>query len=52
LSVPLITKFNKNDNDEMLELELRVTSVYASILSEKEKHALIEKEYKNMPIIK
>jgi predicted nucleotidyltransferase len=51
LNIPLITKFNKNRNDEMLELELRITSVYASILPEDKKRILIEKEYKSSPII-
>lgn len=34
----------------MLELEFRVTCVYASILKEKDKQTLIEQEYKGKPI--
>ncbi len=49
LNLPIVTKFNKN-NDKMLELELRSTCVYASILDENKKNKLIEREYKNYPI--
>ncbi len=51
ISIPLITKFSDCDS-EMLNLELRVTSIYASTLDEKEKNHLIEQEYKNSPIIR
>lgn len=50
VSLPIITKFNQN-NDPMVDLEFRTTCVYASILPEQEKKELIEREYKNTPII-
>jgi predicted nucleotidyltransferase len=51
ITLPIISKFNKV-NDKMLELEMRATCVYASILNEEEKISLIEQEYKNGPIRK
>lgn len=48
---PIITTFSK-ENSKMLAYEKIVTSVYASILPEKEKIALIEAEYKNKPKMK
>lgn len=51
LEVPLITTFSKLKN-KMLDLEFRVTAIYASILKETDKADLIESEYKNKPIIK
>ena len=50
MKLPIITKFAK-DNDS-LNLELRATSVYASILQEDEKINIIKAEYKNSPIKK
>lgn len=50
LLIPLITNYSKLNN-KMLELEFRVTAIYASILNENDKISLIEKEYKNKPII-
>lgn len=50
LELPLITNYVKNN--PILDLELRATSVYASILPEQAKTKLIEKEYKNKPIKK
>ncbi len=49
--VPIITNFSSIKNP-MLDMEFRATCVYASILEEKQKVALIESEYKNFPIIK
>lgn len=49
ISLPLITKFTKV-NDKMLNLELRTTYVYASILNEIEKKDLIIREYQGNPI--
>ncbi len=49
--VPIITNFSSIKNP-MLDMEFRATCVYASILEEKQKIALIESEYKNFPIIK
>ena len=49
INIPIITNFIKND---LLNLEYRTTCVYASILNENDKIDLIEKEYKNKPIIK
>ena len=46
LEVPLLTTFDKN----LLQIELRVTSVYASILEEENKILEIEKEYKTKVI--
>lgn len=51
LTLPVVSTFSKV-SDKMLDLEFRVTSVYASILDEEEKIKLIEAEYKNSPIIK
>ncbi|MFA5604034.1 MAG: nucleotidyltransferase [Bacilli bacterium] len=51
LLIPLITNYSKLNN-KMLDLEFRVTCVYASILNEKDKINLIESEYKNHPLIK
>lgn len=51
LTIPLITNYSKLNN-KMLDLEFRVTCVYASILNEKDKIKLIESEYKNHPLIK
>ncbi|MDD2435587.1 MAG: nucleotidyltransferase [Bacilli bacterium] len=48
LKVPLVTKYSDLDND-MLDLEFRVNSIYATITNNKE---LIELEYKSKPIIK
>lgn len=50
LNVPLVTNFSNIDN-KMLDLEWRVTCVYASILEATEATKLIEMEYKNSPII-
>lgn len=51
IDIPIITNFSKIKS-KMLDIELRSTCVYASILNEKEKIDIIEKEYKNMPIIR
>ena len=48
--LPIISKFSK-DQSKILDLELRISSVYASILDEDKKMELIEKEYKFRPII-
>ena len=47
IAVPLLTNYQKE-----LDLELRTTAVYASILNEEDKVKLIESEYKNKPIRK
>ena len=47
VTVPLITTYNS-----MLNYEYKITCIYASVLNEKEKNDLIQKEYKNHPIIK
>lgn len=49
LPLPLITKFTK-EHDKMLDLELRATSVYASVLNEEDKPKLIVQEYRGQPI--
>lgn len=51
IDIPIITNFSKIKS-KMLDIELRSTCVYASILNEKEKIEIIENEYKNMPIIR
>lgn len=48
--IPIITNFSSIKN-KMLDLELRTTCVYASILSNEEATKLIEMEYKNYPIM-
>ena len=48
LGVPIVTTFSKN-NSKMLELEMKTTCVYASILEENQKNYLIKSEYKNKP---
>ena len=50
IEIPIVTNFEK-DNDA-LNLELRVTGVYSSILDEENKNNLIKSEYKNRPIQK
>lgn len=49
VDIPIISNYSSLKS-KMLEIEFRVTSVYASILNEKEKVKLIESEYKNYPI--
>ncbi|MDD3340969.1 MAG: nucleotidyltransferase [Bacilli bacterium] len=49
VELPLVTKFG-DTKSKQLEIEQRVTSVYASVLPEKGKQKLIEKEYKQSPI--
>lgn len=51
LEIPIVTNYS-NIKNEMLNLEFRVNSIYASILNEKDRNALIEMEYKHTPIIK
>lgn len=51
ISIPIISKYSKI-YDKLLSLELRITSIYASILDEENKIRLIEAEYKNKPIKK
>lgn len=51
IDIPLITNFSRT-NDPILDIEMRSTCVYASILNEKDKINLIESEYKDFPIIR
>ena len=51
IELPIITKFGSIDS-EMLDIEYRVTSVYAYPLNEKDKIKLIEDEFKHPPIIR
>lgn len=51
IEVPIITNYS-SIKSKMLEIELRSTCAYASILDEKDKVKMIESEYKNYPIIK
>lgn len=44
VDVPIISNFSKNKS-EMINMEFQATSVYATILDEKSKKELIEKEY-------
>ncbi len=49
VSIPLVTKF-KREQDPMLDLEQRISSIYAlPIKDEKKKIHLIEEEYKHRP---
>ena len=50
VNIPIITNYSSIKN-RMLNLEFRTTCVYASILENEEATKLIEKEYKNSPII-
>ena len=50
IDIPIITNFSRT-NDPILDIEMRSTCVYASILNEKDKINLIESEYKDFPII-
>lgn len=49
LNLPIITNY-KQKFSHNLDIELRVTMIYASILKEKDKINLIEKEFKQPPI--
>ncbi len=51
IDIPIITNFSRT-NDPILDIEMRSTCVYASILNEKDKINLIESEYKDFPIIR
>lgn len=51
IDIPIITNFSRT-NDPILDIEMRSTCVYASILHEKDKINLIESEYKDFPIIR
>lgn len=51
IDIPLITNFSRT-NDPILDIEMRSTCAYASILNEKDKINLIESEYKDFPIIR
>ena len=44
VNIPVISNFSKNKS-EMIKMEFQATCVYASILNEKEKKDLIQKEY-------
>ncbi len=44
VDIPIISNFSKNKS-EMIKMEFQATCVYASILNEKEKKDLIQKEY-------
>lgn len=49
---PIITNFSDLKNNEMLQLEMRTTAIYASIFNEEEKQKKIEEEYKHSVIQK
>ena len=51
VKIPIITNFSSIKSD-LLDLEFRATSIYASILNENEKQKLIDMEYKSFPIMK
>lgn len=51
LTLPIITSY-KPDFSKILDIEMRSTKVYASILKEKDKINLIEKEFKQPPLQK
>lgn len=51
IDISIITNFSRT-NDPILDIEMRSTCVYASILNEKDKINLIESEYKDFPIIR
>ena len=50
VTIPIITNFS-SIKSKMLDIELRSTCCYASILDEKNKVKMIESEYKNYPIM-
>ncbi len=49
ITLPIVTNFGSYKN-AMLDLEMRITSVYATLLPENKKKELIEKEFKMPPI--
>lgn len=51
VKLPIITRFG-DIKSPILDLEMRATKVYASVLPETDKTALIEKEYQSPPIYK
>jgi predicted nucleotidyltransferase len=50
IEIPILSKFQKNN--DLLNLELRSTMIYASIFDEDTKQKLINNEFKNNPIRK
>ena len=50
ISIPLVSKFTSMKH-QGLQIELKATIAYASILEEEEKIKVIEAEYKNSPIM-
>jgi len=50
INIPVISNYSKGKG--LLELEFRVTAIYASIFDYKKQSLIIEQEYKNKPIIK
>ena len=48
VDVPIIGNFSKIKND-MLQLELKVSSIYAAVLDEDEKTKEIKREYQHHP---
>lgn len=50
-SLPIITGFS-NINSEILDIEMRVSSIYFLTFNQKNKNYLMELEYKHKPIIK
>ena len=48
VDIPIIGNFSKCKN-KMLELELKVSSIYASTLNEEEKNEFIKEEYRHHP---
>ncbi len=48
VKIPIIGNFTKYNSD-MLKLELKVSSIYASTLNEKEKNEFIKEEYRHHP---
>ena len=48
---PIVTNFSKRKS-KMLDYEITITSIYASILNEIDKVKIIEEEYKNKPKMK
>ncbi|MEG0994393.1 MAG: nucleotidyltransferase family protein [Bacilli bacterium] len=49
VTIPIITNYSKI-HDSMLDYEMTITKIYASVLNNQQQQELIENEYKNNPL--